>query len=217
MTAAAALPRRFASLVKIEHTVFALPFAYIGALLCVQQRPFCARSRLDHACDARCALPRDGAEPGDRRGDRRPQSAHGRSRAAGRTAFARAGHRLLRTGACALSRVVLPARSDRAVAVADPARRVRRLPVPEALHLAEPHLARCSSTGSRRSAPGLRSPAGCRGRRGPSARQSRSGSPASICSIRCSIASSTSSRACTPWRCASAWRACSGARACCTS
>ncbi len=32
-TAAASLPRRFASLVKIEHTVFALPFAYAGALL----------------------------------------------------------------------------------------------------------------------------------------------------------------------------------------
>ena len=40
---------------------------------------------------------------------------------------------------------------------------------------------------------------------------------ASICSIRCSIASSTSSRACTPWRSASAWRARSGERACCTS
>src|SRR5581483_9128418 len=26
-------PRRFASLVKIEHTVFALPFAYVGAFL----------------------------------------------------------------------------------------------------------------------------------------------------------------------------------------
>ncbi|HEU5277517.1 MAG TPA: UbiA-like polyprenyltransferase [Gaiellaceae bacterium] len=39
MTAAAALPRRFASLVKIEHTVFALPFAYIGALLCVRRVP----------------------------------------------------------------------------------------------------------------------------------------------------------------------------------
>jgi 4-hydroxybenzoate polyprenyltransferase len=32
---AAALPRRFASLVRIEHTVFALPFAYAGALLAV--------------------------------------------------------------------------------------------------------------------------------------------------------------------------------------
>jgi 4-hydroxybenzoate polyprenyltransferase len=32
-------PRRFASLVKIEHTVFALPFAYVGALLCVNAIP----------------------------------------------------------------------------------------------------------------------------------------------------------------------------------
>ena len=34
-TTAAELPRRFASLVKIEHTVFALPFAYVGAFLAV--------------------------------------------------------------------------------------------------------------------------------------------------------------------------------------
>jgi 4-hydroxybenzoate polyprenyltransferase len=34
-----ALPRRFASLVKIEHTVFALPFAYIGAFLAVGDLP----------------------------------------------------------------------------------------------------------------------------------------------------------------------------------
>jgi 4-hydroxybenzoate polyprenyltransferase len=39
MSSAAVLPRRFASLVKIEHTVFALPFAYIGALLSVQEVP----------------------------------------------------------------------------------------------------------------------------------------------------------------------------------
>lgn len=32
-TTAVSLPRRFASLVKLEHTVFALPFAYVGALL----------------------------------------------------------------------------------------------------------------------------------------------------------------------------------------
>jgi 4-hydroxybenzoate polyprenyltransferase len=32
-------PRRFASLVKIEHTVFALPFAYVGALLAVDAVP----------------------------------------------------------------------------------------------------------------------------------------------------------------------------------
>ncbi len=34
-----ALPARFARLVKIEHTLFALPFAYVGALLCRQQVP----------------------------------------------------------------------------------------------------------------------------------------------------------------------------------
>ena len=34
-TTARSLPRRFASLVKLEHTVFALPFAYVGAFLAV--------------------------------------------------------------------------------------------------------------------------------------------------------------------------------------
>ena len=33
------LPRRFASLVKLEHTLFALPFAYVGALLSVARVP----------------------------------------------------------------------------------------------------------------------------------------------------------------------------------
>ena len=33
------LPRRFASLVKLEHTVFALPFAYVGAFLAVDSWP----------------------------------------------------------------------------------------------------------------------------------------------------------------------------------
>ena len=32
-SAAVSLPRRFASLVKLEHTVFALPFAYIAMVL----------------------------------------------------------------------------------------------------------------------------------------------------------------------------------------
>jgi 4-hydroxybenzoate polyprenyltransferase len=40
MTAATAtLPRRLASLVRIEHTVFALPFAYVGAFLAVDAWP----------------------------------------------------------------------------------------------------------------------------------------------------------------------------------
>ena len=36
---AVSLPRRFASLVKLEHTVFALPFAYVGMLLAVGEAP----------------------------------------------------------------------------------------------------------------------------------------------------------------------------------
>ncbi len=36
---AVAYPRRFASLVKVEHTLFALPFAYVGALLAVDGVP----------------------------------------------------------------------------------------------------------------------------------------------------------------------------------
>jgi 4-hydroxybenzoate polyprenyltransferase len=35
----AAYPRRFASLVKFEHTIFALPFAYVGAFLAVNGVP----------------------------------------------------------------------------------------------------------------------------------------------------------------------------------
>jgi 4-hydroxybenzoate polyprenyltransferase len=38
-TPTAPLPRRLASLVRIEHTVFALPFAYVGAFLAVGEWP----------------------------------------------------------------------------------------------------------------------------------------------------------------------------------
>jgi 4-hydroxybenzoate polyprenyltransferase len=38
-TAVPPLPARFARLVKIEHTIFALPFAYVGALLCTDNFP----------------------------------------------------------------------------------------------------------------------------------------------------------------------------------
>ena len=38
-TAVASLPRRLASLVRLEHTVFALPFAYVGAFLAVDGFP----------------------------------------------------------------------------------------------------------------------------------------------------------------------------------
>lgn len=39
MTVVAPLPARFARLVKIEHTIFALPFAYVGAFLAVGGTP----------------------------------------------------------------------------------------------------------------------------------------------------------------------------------
>ncbi len=39
MTVATPLPARFARLVKIEHTIFALPFAYVGAFLAVGGTP----------------------------------------------------------------------------------------------------------------------------------------------------------------------------------
>ncbi|MFL5913240.1 MAG: UbiA-like polyprenyltransferase [Gaiellaceae bacterium] len=39
MTAVAPLHARFARLVKIEHTIFALPFAYVGAFLAVDRTP----------------------------------------------------------------------------------------------------------------------------------------------------------------------------------
>jgi len=39
---AISLPRRFASLVKLEHTVFALPFAYVGMLLALGEVPSAA-------------------------------------------------------------------------------------------------------------------------------------------------------------------------------
>ena len=88
-SAAAVLPLRFARLVKIEHTLFALPFAYVGALLAVDGVPSAhdllwitvamvgARSLamgLNRLIDARA---------------RRAQSAHGVARAAGRAADAR--------------------------------------------------------------------------------------------------------------------------------
>jgi 4-hydroxybenzoate polyprenyltransferase len=39
VTVATPLPARFARLVKIEHTIFALPFAYVGAFLAVRGTP----------------------------------------------------------------------------------------------------------------------------------------------------------------------------------
>src|SRR5215210_1843798 len=98
MTAAVApLPARFARLVKIEHTVFALPFAYVGAFLAVDAVP----SAHDLLW---ITLARDGAEPADRPPDRRAQPTYGRTRADERAAERRAGRRVLRRVARTLPR-----------------------------------------------------------------------------------------------------------------
>ena len=55
-SAPAPLPARFARLVKIEHTVFALPFAYVGAFLAVNGTPSghaCSGSRSRWSAPAR--------------------------------------------------------------------------------------------------------------------------------------------------------------------
>ena len=113
--------------------VFALPFAYVGAFLAVDGVPSAhdllwitvamvgARSlamALNRLIDA---------------GHRRAQPAHGGARAS-RGARSAAGRSSLFCArlARALPRRRLPARPDRPLALADPRRRLRRLPVPEA-------------------------------------------------------------------------------------
>src|SRR5581483_4217403 len=73
---------------------------------------------------------------------RRAQPAHRDPRAAERTADDRARRALLCGGARALPRRGLPARAEDALAVAHTRRGLRRLSVPQALHLALPLLAR---------------------------------------------------------------------------
>ena len=80
MTALAApLPVRLARLVRLEHTVFALPFAYVGALLAVDGWPGLATMGWVTLAMVGRTDARDEPEPADRRGARRAQPAHGRS------------------------------------------------------------------------------------------------------------------------------------------
>ena len=99
-----------------------------------------------------------------------------------------------------LPRRRLAARPDLPLAVADPGGRVRRLPVPQARHVAARTSGSVRSTGSRRWAAGWRSAATCPGRRGCSAAPSRPGSPASTSSTRSSTSRSTAPRGCTRGR-----------------
>ena len=129
-------------LIKFEHTIFALPFAYVGAFLAVSGVPSAhdllwitvamvgARSlamALNRLIDAGI----DAANP--RTASRELPS--GALTAAAVVAFCAVVARRL-------PRRRLAARPARPLALAGAGRRLRRLPVPEAVHLALPPLAR---------------------------------------------------------------------------
>ena len=110
----------------------------------------------------------------------------------------------------------LAARPDRPLALADPGRRVRDLPVPEAVHVALPPLARRRRRARADGRAGSRS----RGKL-PWQAWALGGAvatwvPASTSSTRSSTSRSTARRGSTPGRCASASAAPSSARGCCT-
>ena len=136
------LPRRFARLIRFEHTVFALPFAYVGALLSVDGWPgwevmawvtvamVGARTlamSLNRLMDAEL----DARNP---RTATRELPAGTLTRGPGVGAVCGRARRLPRGG--------LLARSDRALAVAHPGCLLRGLSLPEALHVALSPVAR---------------------------------------------------------------------------
>ena len=181
------------------------PFAYVGAFLAVDGVPSAhdlvwitvamvgARSlamALNRLIDAGI----DAAQP-----------AHGRPRAAARALLGRRRW----SAFCVASLARLPRR----VWQLDPLVRwlwpipvvgVRHLPVPEAVHLALPLLARRRRRARADRRLGGGHAATCPGRPGRSGRASRRGSPASTSSTRSSTSRSTASRACTRARRASA-------------
>ena len=203
-TAALSLPRRFASLVKFEHTIFALPFAYVGAFLSVDGYPGTANLvwitlAMAGARTLAMALNRLVDAELDARNPRTaareiPAGILSRGQVWG----------LCAARARALPRGRLPARPDRALALADPGRDVRRLPVPQARHLALPPLARRvhGSRAGRRLARG--DGVGAVGGMGALRGARVSGSPASTSSTPSSTSSTTAARACARGPCASA-------------
>ena len=98
--------------------------------------------RVGHGRDDRCANARHVGQPARRRRARCAESTNSESRAPVGRAVARAGGRSLPGIARGVSPRRLAARPDRPMALADPRRALRRLPVPEAGHVAVPSLAR---------------------------------------------------------------------------
>ena len=89
VVAAAAL----SSLVRLEHTLFALPYAYVGAIFAVDGRPALADLVWITVAMAGARSLAMAAEPPGRRRDRRAQPAHRPPRDPGRAAVAHAGDR----------------------------------------------------------------------------------------------------------------------------
>ena len=193
--------------------MFALPFAYVGRLSRGGRLAGLERPALGDDRDGRRAHARDGAEPADRRRARRAKPSHREPRASERDADARAGAGAQRGRTRAVPGRRLPARPDRPLALADPGGDVRRLPVPQALHVALPFLARRlpRARAGRRLARRLR--IAPRGRHGRWAQPCCSGSPASTSSTRSTTSSTIVAKACIRGRRGSASAASSTARA----
>ncbi len=141
MESAVVYPRRFASLVKLEHTVFALPFAYVGAFLALDEVPSAAQMVwLTLAMIGARSLAMAINRLVDARIDARNPRTAGRELPQG-TLRPWQVARLLRRLTGRLPARCLQPRPGRALAVADPRCDVRRLPLPQARDVAQPRLA----------------------------------------------------------------------------
>ena len=204
-SSSASKPALFARLVKVEHSVYALPFAYAGAFLAAAACPPGA-APVDHGGHGGRAQRGHGPQPAHRRGARCAQPAHRAARDSGRPPGAPRGLALHR-------RLCGPARAGRLPALravplplAYPAGRVRALPLRQALHVVLPLRAR-THAGPRPGGRVARASAGTWGRcPGCSSSPSGSGWAASTSSTRSSTSTWTAARACTPSR----WRWASG-------
>ena len=209
--AAPPLPVRFARLVKIEHTVFALPFAYVGALLALEAVPSASQLlwitvAMVGARSLAMALNR----LIDRSIDARNPRTASRELPSGALSVAQV------LAFCAVSLVVFLV----AVWQLDPI--VRWLwPIPVAGFVIYPYLKRVTWLAHLwlGAVDGLAAVGGwvaVTGHLPWEAWRSPVGSPASTSSTRCSTSTSTAGRACIPGRCAGASTGSFAAPACST-
>ena len=191
-------------MIRFSHTLFALPFALLAAVLAAGGWPRRRDARKDPPRDGRRPQRRDGAQPAGRPGDRRREPAHRVARAARRrrSRSASSARFLVVSVALFLARGGEPQPLD-----APPLAGRARAPLPLLLHEAV-HVALAP-----RPRPVPRDRAGRRVDRGPrrhraacrssSASPSSSGRPASTSSMRCRTRSTTAASASTRFRRAS--------------